>query len=120
MALVKASHSSVSEELLLFVYTLWLFIGIEVQLYLFSSCLFRQNILCRGTALPSPCIIYYPPWLDGFTEVKTACLGLRSVRNYATPFHNFYKIVPLRSVPHNQAKPTANPLPQAEKTKNVS
>ena len=30
--------------------------------------------------------------------MKTACLGLRSVRNYATPFHNFYKIVPLRSV----------------------
>ena len=52
--------------------------------------------------------------------MKTACLGLRSVRNYATPFHNFYKIVPLRSVPHNQAKPTANPLPQAEKTKNIS
>ena len=48
------------------------------------------------------------------------CLGLRSVRNYATPFHNFYKIVPLRSVPHNQAKPTANPLLQAEKTKNIS
>ena len=34
-------------------------------------------------------------WND---EVKTACLGLRSVRNYATGFHNFYKIVPLRSV----------------------
>ena len=51
--------------------------------------------------------------------MKTACLGLRSVRNYATPFHNFYKIVPLRSVPHNQAKPTTNPLPQAEKAKNV-
>ena len=100
---------------------------------------------CRGTAKPSPCIIYYPPWLDGFTEVKTACLGLRRVlflifkihlyqiiwlsailafrfafsrlhssgllhvtgslanarlrptKNLA-PFHNFYKIVPLRSV----------------------
>ena len=26
------------------------------------------------------------------------------------PFHNFFKIVSLRSVPHNQAKPTANPL----------
>ena len=59
-------------------------------------------------------------FIVGFTKVKTACLGLRSVRNYATPFHNFYKIVPLRSVPHNQAKPTANPLPQAEKTKNIS
>ena len=79
--------------------------------------------------------------------VKTACLGLRSVRNYTTPFHNFlqnyftpfsfrscgvffensfildyaafgtmqlrfiifYKIISLRSVPHNQARPTANP-----------
>ena len=29
---------------------------------------------------------------------NTQCLGLRRVRNYATPFHNFYKIVPLRSV----------------------
>ena len=28
---------------------------------------------CRGTALPSPCINIFPPWLDGFTKVKTAC-----------------------------------------------
>ena len=27
----------------------------------------------RGTAKPSPCINNYPPWLDGFTKVKTAC-----------------------------------------------
>ena len=39
---------------------------------------------------------------------------LRPTKNLA-PFHNFYKIVPLRSVPHNQAKPTTNPLPQAVK-----
>ena len=32
------------------------------------------------------------------TSIITRCLGLRRVRNYATPFHNFYKIVSLRSV----------------------
>ena len=30
--------------------------------------------------------------------LKARSLGLRRVRNYATGFHNFYKIVPLRSV----------------------
>ena len=44
-------------------------------------------------------------WND---EMKTACLGLRRVQNYAIGFHNFYKIVPLRSVPHNQAKLTVS------------
>ncbi len=42
-------------------------------------------------------------------NLNARCLGLRRVRNYATGFHNFCKIVPLRSVPHNQAKPTTNP-----------
>ena len=31
-------------------------------------------------------------------SLNARSLGLRRVRNYATSFHNFYKIVPLRSV----------------------
>ena len=76
-----------------------------------------EGVQGDGFAVPLHIIISaVARWLH---VVKTACLGLRSVRNYAIPFHNFYKIVPLHSVPHNQAKPTANPLPQAEKTNNV-
>ena len=49
-----------------------------------------------GFAVPLHIIISaVARWLH---VVKTACLGLRSVRNYAIPFHNFYKIVPLHSV----------------------
>ena len=52
--------------------------------------------------------------------MKTACLGLRSVRNYATPFHNFCKIVPLRSVfapVEFSSKLLRRPLTAANKSK---
>ena len=48
--------------------------------------------------------------------LNVRCLGLRRVRNYATGFHNFYKIVPLRSVPHNQASGFLNGLCPGERT----
>ena len=38
---------------------------------------------CRGTALPSPCINRIPPWLDGFTEVKTACLRRKKHKTFS-------------------------------------
>ena len=69
--------------------------GVEVQLML----------LIYFVCIPTKMLIIYFK-----SSGRGNRLGLRSVRNYATPFHNFFKIVSLRSVPHNQAKPTANPL----------
>ena len=53
---------------------------------------------CRGDGKAVPPAYKKSAVTRWLHVVKTACLGLRSVRNYAIPFHNFYKIVPLHSV----------------------
>ena len=56
---------------------------------------------------------------DARNEMRADVLDYVGFGTMQLRFIIFYKIISLRSVPHNQAKPTANPLSQAEKSKYV-